>query len=178
MSHQDKASRVSIFPLSGQAWWEVFRLHFHYVPFISGASVFPSPWGRVTGGRCRSVTFWPEVTLAGARRWRSPPRDPPRPRRCLDGPRSVCRRRSEAVRCPRVRVRQTPSEAGREASGHLPRLCLSPGRREEVGEYTAPQEPPAGRSQPHAAALRSGPVILCGTGFRCRSWLVGGRISA
>lgn len=61
MSHQDKASRVSIFPLSGQAWWEVFRLHFHYVPFISGASVFPSPWGRVTGGRCRSVTFWPEV---------------------------------------------------------------------------------------------------------------------
>lgn len=106
------------------------------------------------------------------------PRDPPRPRRCLDGPRSVCRRRSEAVPCPRVRVRQTPSEAGREASGHLPRLCLSPGRREEVGKYAAPQEPPAGRSQPHAAALRSGPVALCGTGFRCRSWLVGARISA
>lgn len=65
MSHQDKASRVSIFPLSGRACWKVFRLHFHYVPFISGASVFPARRGRVAWGQGRSVTLWPEAPEGG-----------------------------------------------------------------------------------------------------------------
>lgn len=102
------------------------------------------------------------MTLSGqrplpvARRGWSPPPgplgslgDPLRPCRCVDGHRSVCWQRSEAVTRPRSRAGQMPSEAGggghphRSVSGRRPFLSSSPGRRYAVRKYAAPQDPSA-----------------------------------
>lgn len=174
MSHQDKASRVSIFPLSGQAWWKVFRLHFHYVPFISGASVFPARRGSsgLGAGPLR------HPLARSARRWWPPPpaplgrpRDPLRPRRCLHGHCSGGRQRSEAVTGPRLRVRRADRGGERRATtigasrGSFRFFPRHRGGREEAGKNAAPREPPAGgpvtaaRRAPLPRALARSPSV-------------------
>lgn len=184
MSHQDKASRVSIFPLSGRAWWKVFRLHFHYVPFISGASVFPARRGRVAWGQGRSVTLWPEAPEGGGP---LPPHlSAARGTPCdhvavstaiVPGPAALRGRDGPAFACETCGPRR--GEKGhhhRSVSGLLPGLSSSQGGKGGSGKECGPPRASgwgAGHSRsPGAAAPCSGPVALCRISFRVRGRLV------
>lgn len=170
MSHQDKASRVSIFPLSGRAWWKVFRLHFHYVPFISGASVFPARGVEWPGGRAApspSGQKRPKVVAPSPRTSR-PPAGPPAttslsPRPLFRGPAALRGRDGPAFACETCGPRR--GEKGhhhRSVSGLLPVLSSSQGGKGGSGKECGPPRASgwgAGHSRsPGAAAPCSGPV--------------------
>lgn len=173
MSHQDKASRVSIFPLSGRAWWKVFRLHFHYVPFISGASVFPARGVEWPGGRAApspSGQKRPKVVAPSPRTSR-PPAGPPATTSLSPRPLFRGRQRSEAVTGPRLRVRRADRGGERRATtigasrGSFRFFPRHRGGREEAGKNAAPREPPAGgpvtaaRRAPLPRALARSPSV-------------------